>query len=231
VPPAVWFWAIALVAIVAVTAILAANGVTDLSVVSFARQAGLWFPFSLMVILTTSYLRVHVATGMTRRSFTWAALAAAVIVAEVQAVLMATALVAERAIHDRLGWGWTAEDLAYDATGTSWPAAFGDYTLTYLTGNLSGLLVGIVFYAAGATWGPVAGGWVGTLLLPLTAGPTFVVLGFVALHGGGEGPDRLARTLGLSTAQATTLVTALIVLLAVAFVVLARRTAIARPRS
>ena len=55
--------------------------------VSFGRQAGIWFPFSLCVFIATTYVRVHIAAGMTRRTFVRAALAVALLVAVANAVL------------------------------------------------------------------------------------------------------------------------------------------------
>lgn len=225
-----WFWSIVVVAVVGVTAILAAYDVTSFSVVSFARQAGIWFPFSLEIIVATTYLRAHVAAGMTRRSFVTVALAVAVVVALLNAAFMATALTVERLAHGRLGWSWELADALLDPTGRSWPLLFLDYGLTYVVGNVSGLLVGIVFYAAAATWGPVRGGWVGTLLIPLTAGPILVVLSLVALQGG-EGPDRLAVLSDPTVGQTAAIGLAIAALMAAVFALVARRTAISRPRS
>lgn len=224
-----WFWAILTVAVLAVTAILAANDVTELSVVSFGRQAGVWFPFSLEVIVATTYVRTHVATGMTRRSFVGVALGVAAVVALLNAAFMASALTVERFAHGWAGWDWQLQDAFLDQTGHSWGLLFLDYALTYLVGNVSGLLVGIVFYAAGAAWGPVAGGWVGTLLVPLTAGPILVVLGLVALSGADE-PD-LFRPFDPTVGQTTAIGLGIAAALAVAFALVARRTAIARPRT
>lgn len=225
-----FFWAIVLVAVVVVTAILAAYGITHISVMSFGRQAGMWFPFSIQILVATSYLRAHVAAGMTRRTFAWAALAVATAVAVLNATVMATALLVDRLVHGWLGWDWVLQDAALDPSGGSWPAMMLDYGTTYLVTSVSGLLVGIVYYAAAAARGPVAGGWWGTLLLPLTAGPVFVVLGLIS---GLEGPwpDRAAAYLVPNVGSAIAIGLGFAVLMALAFTLVARHAAVVRPRT
>ena len=227
--PMLLFWAILLVVALVLTGILAASGETDVSVVSFGRQAGIWFPFSLHVIAATAYLRVHVAAGMTRRTFVRAALLVALAVAVLNGVLMSTLLLVERLVHGWLGWGWVLQDAALDPSGGSWPTMLVDYGMTYLVANLSGLLVGIVYYALGATWG-AAGGWWATALLPLTAGPVFVVLGLVA-SAEGPWPDRLTAYVLPPVGSAVAAGLLMAVLMAVVFALVARRTAVPRPRT
>ena len=227
--PMAFFWAILLVAVVVITASLAATGHGGVSVVSFGRQAGIWFPFSMHVVIATGYFRFHVATGMTRRTFWRASLVVAAAIAVLNGTLMATLLLVERLVHGWLGWGWVLQDAALDPSGGSWPTMLLDYGMTYLVANLSGLLVGIVYYALGSAWGSVAGGWWATLLLPLTAGPVFVVLGLVASVEG-PWPDRLTAYILPSVGSAAAATFGMALLMAVAFALVARRTAVARPR-
>lgn len=227
--PMLLFWGILLVVVVLLTAILAAAGTTHISVVSFGRQAGIWFPLSMHIIAATAYLRVHVAAGMTRRTFVQAALLVALAVAVVNGLLMSTLLLVERLVHGWLGWGWVLQDASLNPSGGSWPTMLLDYGMTYLVANLSGLLVGIVYYALGAAWG-ASGGWWATALLPLTVGPVFVVLGVVA---GVEGPwpDRLTAYLLPDLGAAAAVGFGMAVLMAVVFALIARRTAVARSRT
>ncbi len=221
-----WFWGIVAVAAVVVNAILAAFDQEDLSVVSFGRQAGVWFPFSLQIMVATTYVRVHVAAGLTRRSYTATAVLSAVALAVVNASVMATLLVLERLVHRGLGWDWVLQDAAFDATGRSWPLMVLDYGLTFLLGNLCGLLVGTVYYAAGARWGSVVGAWVGTLTLPVTAGPVLVGLTLAATQS--EPKERFLDVVDLTVGGVTGIGLALAALVGAAFVLIARRSAIAR---
>lgn len=229
VTPMVWFWGIVVLAVVIITVVLASTGVTHISVVSFARQAGIWFPFSMYISIATVYLRVHVATGMTRRTFARAALVTAVVFAAANGLLMASGLWLERRVHGWLDWDWVLQDAALDPSGGSWPVMLLDYGLTYLVANACGLLCGVVYYSAGERWGPKAGGWWGTLSLPLTVGPVLVVLGLIA---GLEGPwpDRATAYLfGNPAVSASVIAVVLAALVSAVFALIARRTAVARP--
>ena len=226
--PTAWFWGILLAAVVVITAILGAAGVTRLSVVSFGRQAGIWFPFSLCVFIATTYVRVHIAAGMTRRTFVRAALAVALLVAVANAVLMSTLLLVERMVHGWLGWGWVLQDAALDPSGGSWPTMLLDYGITYVVADLCGLLVGIVYYALGAAKGSMAGVWWATALLPFAVAPIFLVLGLIA-GVRGPWPDRLTAYLLPPVGSVVALALAMAVVVALVFVLVARRTAVARP--
>jgi hypothetical protein len=92
---------------------------------------------------------------------------AAVGLAGIFAVAGALLLLAERTWYQAVGWGWRLEDGWSAAGGGLWLVALAMF-LTFLVADLSGLLVGSV-YAAG-------GGWWGTLTLPLTVGPTVVMM-------------------------------------------------------
>ena len=228
--PMAWFWAIVLAAVVVITAILAAAGVTHVSVVSFGRQAGIWFPFSMCLVIAGNYLRVHVAAGMTRRTFVRSAVLVALVIAVVNALVMSTLLLVERLVHGWLGWGWVLQDASLDPSGGSWPTMLLDYGLTYVVADLSGLLVGIVYYALGSARGPMAGTWWATALLPLTVGPIFVVLGLIA-GVQGPWPDRLTAYLLPSVGSVAVVGLALALVVGLVFVLIARRAAVARPRS
>jgi hypothetical protein len=226
--PMAWFWALLVAAVVLITVILALTGVTHVSVVAFGRQAGIWFPFSMCVFIASAYVRVHIATGMTRRTFVRAALAVALLVAVGNALLMSTLLFVERLVHGWLGWGWVLQDGSLDPTGGSWPTMLLDYGLTFVVANLCGLLVGIVFYALGAAKGSMAGVWWATALLPVMVAPVFVLLGLIA-GVQGPWPDRLTAYLLPPVGSVAALGLAMAVVVALVFVLVARRTAVARP--
>ncbi|MBD7919987.1 hypothetical protein H9657_17080 [Cellulomonas sp. Sa3CUA2] len=162
-----WFWGIAIVAIVAGNVIgWAVAGATDVSIAIYARQAATWFPFSLAIMLVAAYLRVHVAAGMTRRSFVRAALVVEVGAGLAYAAVLTALVLAERAVHDALGWDSVITEVQVsDASSPVW-ALFLDQAVPFVLGNLSGLLVGVVYLRGGAWWG--------TLTLPLTVGPLAV---------------------------------------------------------
>ncbi len=222
---AVWYWAIVLLVVAVVPFVILRFVPVETSVLTFARQAGIWFPFSLHVLLATTYLPVHVASGMTRRSYVRGTLANAVIMAFGYAALTTVGLQLERLWHDAMGWSWSLDFDPFGQPGGAPLLILLDYAVVFAIGNLCGLLVGTVYYAAG--------GWWVTLTLPLTVGP--LVLTFLLLPAG-VGALPLGDWVGVApgTAGAVTATALVVVLLAVAvatvFRALAVRVAIA-PRS
>jgi hypothetical protein len=177
---AFWFWGVMVAGIVIALAVGVAMGDADLSRVQFARQAGIWFPFSLMIMLGTVYLPVHVAAGMTRRAFSRAALASALVLAASFAVVMSVLMQLERFFFSAQGWTHRLSDTGFAATSSEPLRLLVDYLLTFSAGTVCGLLVGATYYRFG--------GWWGTLALPLTVGPIFVVI--IVLAGWTDLADR-----------------------------------------
>lgn len=171
---AAWFWGIALVAVTVAIVVVANVGDLHNSIVAFARQGAIWFPFSVFIIVTATYFPIHVATGLTRRSLVRGSLAAAAVTAVIYGGMFSLLLLVERAVFDAAGWQWKFFD---DLSAGAGPATFIPAALlTYFVSYLSGLLVGIVYQRTGAWWG--------TLLLPLTVGPILVVSAFFAADAG-----------------------------------------------
>lgn len=171
-----WFWAIAL-PVVAIVMFIVGQNVDQVTAsgIAFTHHGSLWFPFSIAVILAVTYLPLHVANGMTRRSFAQAALAVNLTVGLLNATIATAALVVERTIYDRLGWihgGTDGEGLPVLDGGvlTYW---FG-LAILFTAGQVSGSLVGLAYYRLG--------GIRGTLALPLCLLP----LGAVAVLGLGS---------------------------------------------
>jgi hypothetical protein len=211
---ATWFWGIAIVVLTLAIVLVDRFGEITTSVVQFSRQGGIWFPFSLMIIIATTYLPTHVAAGMTRRAFATAALVAGGVTAAVYAVMLTLLIQVERAVFDRVGWPHTLSDVGLSATSSGTAVDVGrlfvDYLLMFGSGVVGGLLVGIVYYRAG--------GWWGTIALPLTIGPLLVVTALLASDagpfdlawvvdrfgpGGDDAPARVALCVLILAAQAT----------------------------
>ncbi|WP_114906078.1 hypothetical protein [Ornithinimicrobium murale] len=172
-----WFWAIALPVVAIIMFIIGQNvdEVTS-SGIAFTHHGALWFPFSIAIILSVTYLPIHVANGMTRRSFTRAALAVNVIVGLLNATIATGALLVEREIYHAVGW-------VHGGTDGSGIAVFNGGVLVYLlglamlfiAGQVSGSLIGVAYYRLG--------GIIGTVALPLCLLP----LAAVGLLGLGQG--------------------------------------------
>ena len=167
---AVWFFGILILAATLAVVVWDRIGTVDQSIVQFARQgAMIWFPFSLAVITATTYLGVHVASGMTRRAFASASLIVAVGTAAGYAAVLTALLQTERLVFAVLGMEHgvaVGSALFTDSSQVGLIAL--DFLGVILAGQLSGLLCGVVYYRAG--------GWWGTVALPLTVGPVFLVL-------------------------------------------------------
>lgn len=165
---AAWAVVILVIAATAGPALVDRISTVEVSVVQFARQGFIWFPFSIAIITTTSFLNVHVAAGMTRRVLGRATVVTGVAMAAFYTVVMTVAFQIERAAYDARGWAQQIVDempVFTDTSQVGWILV--DLGLVFTAAQLCGLLVGIVYYRAG--------GWWGTLALPLTVGPVLVM--------------------------------------------------------
>ena len=163
-------WAVAILVIAAtVGPVLVDQWTTvEISVVQFARQGFIWFPFSIAIMTTTSFINVHVAAGMTRRALGRATLVTGLVMAAFYTVVMTAGLQIERAVYGARGWAQKiVDDMPFwsDTSQVGWILV--DLGLVFTAAQLCGLLVGVVYYRAG--------GWWGTLTLPLTVGPVLVI--------------------------------------------------------
>jgi hypothetical protein len=222
---ALWYWGIVLVVVVGLPFLIDSFGEAGTSILWFARQSGVWFPFSVLIGVATTYPPVHVASGMTRRSYVRGTLLAVLVTAFGFALLMAGGLMAERAWYGAMGWEWSLQDQGWFSPEITFGGLLVAYLATFLVSYVSGLLVGTVYAAAG--------GWWGTLTLPLTAGPSLlmtILIGnsndwvpFSDLFGDGPG-DSTPLALVITVAAVLTLA------LATAFWLIATRRSIAPRR-
>jgi hypothetical protein len=65
---AAWFWGMVILVVTAALVVISLVGEVNNSILAFARQAAVWFPFSVLIAIMAAYLPVHVAAGLTRRS-------------------------------------------------------------------------------------------------------------------------------------------------------------------
>lgn len=170
-------WVVGIVALVTVIAIRTVDHYTsvDISIVQYARQAFIWFPFSMAIGTTSAFVGVHVAAGLTRRALGIGAVLHAVVMGLAYTVVMIVALQIERAFYGTQGWGqaFLGESSVFvDTSQIGWILA--DLALVFVAAHLSGLLVGVVYYRVG--------GWWGTLALPLTLAPLLVVVPILAVE-------------------------------------------------
>ena len=159
-----WAMVVVAVASAATLTVLAIVRPPDYSIVGFARQGFIWFPFSLAIAVAVGQVNVQVGLGRTRRTFGRAAVLAAVAMSAVYAVGAVALIQLERALYAVLGWEHRIlDDLLLANDGAQIGALLAAYLAAAGSGQLCGLLCGLVYYRSGAWWG--------TLTLPLTVGP------------------------------------------------------------
>ncbi|HLS39671.1 MAG TPA: hypothetical protein VK038_02790 [Ornithinicoccus sp.] len=172
----VWFWGVVVFFAVAILAVVSRFHEVRVSGLQFAQHGALWYPFSLAIILTSAYLGIHVASGLTRRSFALASLVVAASVSLVNAVAATVLLLVERAVYDGLGWyhGLVGEPVTREVLADG-PVVHAIGLFVVLTaGMVSGTLVALAYYRFG--------GLTGTLTLPLSMLP-LVVAGLFPVVG------------------------------------------------
>lgn len=163
-------WALLTLVVVATVAValLASFGTPSTSVVGFARQGVIWFPFSMAIAVIVGFVNVHVAMGQTRQALGRASVVVAVAMSVMYAVAVVGLIQVERAVYAAAGWQHViVDDLAFVSDSSQVGLLLGEYLVAAAAGQLCGLLCGIVYYR----WG----GLRGTLALPLTVGPVVLV--------------------------------------------------------
>jgi hypothetical protein len=139
-----------------------------LSILQFLRYPGVWFSFALALLMVVTHIGLHVASGLTRRAFVVATVVVGLITAGTWAVAASLALELEGVIYGTQGWPQVAGE-----SGAEFDPAAGfavtvvPFALSFAAGQLGGLLVGMSYYRLGGWWGSVA--------LPLTVAPIFLV--------------------------------------------------------
>lgn len=173
-----WGWGVVLVVATAILAVVSRSVHIEMSALAIAHHAFLWFPFSIAIMLTTALLTTHVASGMTRASFSKGAILAALATGVGNGAFMTLALVVERWVYGRLGWfhGTGADGKLAVLRDGVLPYGAG-LALIFSAGMLSGLLVGICFYRFG--------GLLGVLALPLALSP-ILLAGWLGVPADGQ---------------------------------------------
>ncbi|TDE88274.1 hypothetical protein EXU48_23590 [Occultella glacieicola] len=153
-----WFWAICLIAATVVTIVLAWRlGEPPFSIMSTVRYGGIWYPFSVGLILVTATINVHVAAGQTRRSFVIGSLLSGALAGLLSGVIMTVLLPLEAEVY--LAQGWPHLTTSAAAIPEPWGTSLLLHCAIFVTGSVSGVLVGLTYYRWSA--------WA-TLALPLT---------------------------------------------------------------
>lgn len=216
-----WFWLTLVVIAVGILVVTVRVSDVGHSVWDYLSAAPRWFTFTLLVLLVTAGVGPYVAHGLTRRAFVRLDAVVAVVTAVAFAACWTLGQAVEVAVFRAQGWPTVvqrADHLYTDGAQLGLVAleALG----TLLVYAAAGVLVGAVYYRAG--------GWWGTLTLPLTLAPLALAQVLVAGRVG-EGVVGVAADLPTAVRLLGLLVLAPAAL-AVAHVVLGR-AAVRRPAS
>jgi hypothetical protein len=211
-------WASLVVVGTAVIGLAARFAEVDISIFQFARHGALWTGFALAILLTVVGLAAHVASGLTRAAFVRATVTVAVVVGVAYAVLAGVGLEIEAAVYAARGWPHAGIDGGFDP-GAGLLATVPALALSFVAGQLSGLLVGMAYYRLG--------GWWGTVVLPLTLAPIYLV-GSPSLE---TGQFQLLAPLDLPAPAAAVVSVAVLVAAALAYHLLARHVPIRKVQS
>ena len=214
-------WSAGALCIVVALAVLAQFVDLTVSAMGSAIHPLVWWPFGIAIVMTSTYLPVHLAHGMTRATCIRAALAACLVISALNTALTMAALLVERAVYDRMGW--RADLSAGNVTGTlqDGELAFAaGLALVFTSAMFSGLIVGVVYYRIG--------GWWGTLALPLTLLP---ILAASALILTADQWRPLGPTLSDGAPAREVLAVALLMASAAGFALLVRRLPVRSRRS
>ena len=161
---AAWALLVVVVAAALTLTVLAIVRPPDYSVVGFARQGVIWFPFSLAIGIAVGQVNVQVGMGRTRRTLSRATTLAALVMSVVYAAGVVGLIQVERGLYAVVGWEHRIlDDLGLVNDSAQLGGLLAGYLVAAASGQLCGLLCGLVYYRSGAWWG--------TLTLPLTVGP------------------------------------------------------------
>jgi hypothetical protein len=140
-------WVLFTVLVIVATGIVAAAGGVSESVLHHAAtQAPRWLMFGLGIDVISTYLRIQLAHGRTRREFTGQAVGYTVILSGFSAVLVTLGYLLERGVYAVFGWPQKLSRGGLFTAADQYPAIFGTYWLIFLMWTVAGLVIGLGFF-------------------------------------------------------------------------------------
>lgn len=168
-----WFWLTLAVVATGIVTVTVRVAEVQHSIWNYLGAAPRWFGFTMVLLLVSAFLGPLVAQGLTRRAVVAVVAVDAVVTAVVLTACWTLGHAVETVVFRAQGWPTLVVDHLY-TDGAQLGLVVLETLPTLLTYGASGALVGAVYYRAG--------GWWGTLALPLTLAP--VVLTEALLTGG-----------------------------------------------
>ena len=199
VPFVVLLWLLFTVVAMVITGIVAAAaGISDSILHQLATQLPRWLLFGLGIDVVSTYLRLQLAHGRTRREFLGQAVLYSFAVSGVAAVLLTLGYLLERGYYAVFGWSQTLPREVVFTTADQYPAILGTYWLTLLMWTVAGVVIGLGFFR---------GTGLGILTIPI--GLVSVLPSLALLRNGGLpiiGETLADRELAIGTVLAATTV-------------------------
>lgn len=152
-------WVLFTIVVMGITGIVAAAGeVSDSILHQAATQAPRWLMFGLGIDVVSTYLRIQLAHGRTRREFAGQALGYTAVLSGFTAVLITVSYLLERGFYALFGWPQRLAREGVFSSADQYPAILGTYWLSFLLWTVAGLVIGLGFFRSTA---------VGLLTIPL----------------------------------------------------------------
>ena len=168
-------WVLFTIVTIVVTGIVAvASGVSDSILHQLATQAPRWLMFGLGIDVVSTYLRMQLAHGRTRRDFLGQTIQYTVVLSGCTALLITISYLLERGYYAVFGWSHALPREAAFTAADQYPAIFGTYWLSFLMWTVAGLVIGLGFFR---------GKGLGLLTIPL--GLAIVLPGVALFRNGG----------------------------------------------
>lgn len=145
-------WVLFVVVVLVIAGAIGIFGTVDDSVMhQAATQVPRWLLFGLGVDVVSTYLRMHLAHGRTRRDFLGQAVAYTVLMSGFAAALITLAYLVERVLYAITGWpqALSRADGLFSAAD-QYPAIFGTYWLVLLMWTVAGVVIGLGFFRSTA---------------------------------------------------------------------------------
>jgi hypothetical protein len=140
-------WVAFMVVIMVVTGIIAMRGTVSTSALHVgATQLPRWLMFGLGIDMVSTYLRMHLAHGRTRREFVTQSVAYSVLMSGFGAVLITLGYLVERGFYALFGWPQKLNREALFATADEYPVILGTFWLIFLMWTAAGLVIGLGFF-------------------------------------------------------------------------------------
>lgn len=140
-------WVLFTVVVLVITGILALNDAVSGGILHHvATQAPRWLLFGLGVDVVSTYLRIQLAHGRTRRDFLRQTTLYAVVLSGFTALLVTVGYLLERGYYGLFGWPYSLPGEVTFAGVGQFPAILGTYWLSFLMWTVAGVVVGLGFF-------------------------------------------------------------------------------------